>query len=539
MKYLIKISLLSFKNRISALKFSEDLKAAFFLFIGINLAIIIYGASYWFLKYVNSTAVAGPLIVNKLLALFFLTAFMMTVLSCAVVSFSSLYFSKDVRWLLSSPISYKSVFAFKALAALFYASWMVFAASVPFIAALGAVKNAPAYFYAGAAALIVPFLASAGFIGSSFSVIVMKFFPAAKIRNIIFVAGALFFTVLLVIVRLVRPEKFISSDGFEQLSQYLSYLDAPTAGFLPSWWYSAALMSLIAGNAPKILFYSLLLFSAAGAAFAVLKFLGGKYYLDGLNEGQAFARVKNSGRNFSKRSPVFALLVKDFKVFFRDCGQWSQVLILASIVVVYLFSMHKLSSETLKMHNIMAVVNCALVWFVAAAAALRLSFPLISLEGESFWFLLSSPVSRLKLFAEKVVFGSVPVFLTSIILISSVNYMMSVSPPAFILTLTATVFVSLLISCAAVSAGSILPKFNYSSIAEIESSLGGLVFMLFAFFMIIVDTIVIMQPVRVFYSGENFGDAFVRYGIFIAVFNLLAVSFVLFAGYNALKRLEK
>jgi hypothetical protein len=39
---------------------------------------------------------------------------------------------------------------------------------------------------------------------------------------------------------------------------------------------------------------------------------------------------------------------------------------------------------------------------VATAVSLRLSFPLISLEGESFWFLLTAPVSRLKLFIEKI-----------------------------------------------------------------------------------------------------------------------------------------
>ena len=45
MRHLIKISLLSFKNRIASLKFGDDFKAAVFIFIGINLGIVIYGAS--------------------------------------------------------------------------------------------------------------------------------------------------------------------------------------------------------------------------------------------------------------------------------------------------------------------------------------------------------------------------------------------------------------------------------------------------------------------------------------------------------------
>ena len=541
MYYLIKISLFSFKNKISALKFGDDLKAAFFVFIGINLAVIIYFASYSFLKYINSVAVAGPLITNKLIALIFLTAFMMTVLSSVIVSFSTLYFARDIKWLLTSPIRTASVFSFKSLSASFYASWMVFALCVPFLAALGAVKNAGISFYFFSIVLLIPFLAGAGFAGSAFSVIIMKFFPAAKIRNLIFVMGAVFFTALLVILRLSQPEKFVSSQGFEMLSQYLVYLDAPTAKFLPSWWYAASVLSLIGGHTFKIILYSLALIAFAAAAFFVLKFLGKCFFIDGLNEGQAFAQAKKRKENFKRRGAVYAVFQKDFKVFFRDTSQWSQVLILASIILVYLFSMYKLSFETLKMHNTMSVVNCALVWFIATATALRLSFPLISLEGESFWFLLSSPLSRFKIFFEKVIFAAVPVILTSLVLTAAANKMMSISAPVFILTLVATLFISVLISCLAVSAGTILPKFNYSNIAQIESSLGGLVFMLLSFFAIIINIVVIMQPIRMFYSVSfpQTQSVFVKYAIIMFIFNfaLTAVSF--YAGYNALKKLER
>ena len=113
MFYLIKISILSFVNRINSLKFKDNLKAAIFIFIGINIIFIVYGASYAFLKYINSVAVAGPLILNKLLALIFITAFMMTALSAIIVSFSTIYFGRDIKWLLTSPIKLGEIFSFK------------------------------------------------------------------------------------------------------------------------------------------------------------------------------------------------------------------------------------------------------------------------------------------------------------------------------------------------------------------------------------------------------------------------------------------
>jgi len=539
MKYLLKISFLSFKNKVSSLKIADDLKAAFFIFIGIFLVAAIFGASYGFLRYVNSVALAGPLIVNKLLALIFLTAFMMTALSSVIVSFSSIYFGKDIKWLLSVPIKVNAIFSYKALNAAFYASWMVFAVLIPFLAALAVVKGESVWFCVLSIIFAIPFLASAGFAGTGFAVIVMKFFPAAKIRNMIFITGAVFFTALLVALRLAQPEKFISSEGFQMLSQYLGYLDAPTAKFLPSWWYASAVIGLLSREPSRVIIHFAMLLICAAVVWIIVKMLAKKYFADGLNEGQAFAAANIKKQSFKKRLPLYAIFQKDIKVFFRDSNQWSQILILASIILVYLFSMYKLSFETLKMHNTMSLVNCALVWFVSTAVALRLSFPLISLEGESFWFLLTSPVSRFKLFVEKVIFGTVPVFVTAMILMFATNYMMGISKPVFAVTLAATAFMSLVIGCSAVSVGTILPKFNYTSIPQIESSLGGLVFMLFSFFMIIANIIIVMQPVRLFYSTGYSRAAFLEYGLLLALLNMCLFCIIFISGYNALKRIEK
>ncbi|MCL2390566.1 MAG: hypothetical protein FWD54_05370 [Endomicrobia bacterium] len=539
MLYLFKISFLSLKNKISSLKFSEDLKAAFFIFIGINLVLIIYAASYSLLKYVNSVAVAGPLLVNKITSLFFLAAFMMTALSSVIVSFSSIYFGKDLKLLLSLPLKTGDIFSFKVLNAFFYASWMVLAGLMPFLIAFAVVKGAGIWFYVCSLVFAVPFLASASFTGTAFSVVIMKFFPKAKIRNIIFVTGAVFFTALIVVLRLTYSEKLISTEGFALLSQYLSYLDSPTAKFLPSWWYAGAIFGLAAENLGKVLFYFFMLSVGAAFMWAGLKFLAKKYFVDGLDEGQAFAPSRIKKENYGVSSAFSSLLKKDMKVFFRDSGQWSQVLIIASIVLVYLFSMYKLSFETIKMHNTMSLVNCALVWFVATAVALRLSFPLISLEGDSFWFLFTIPVKKFKIFTEKILFGSFSVCVVSIVLIAVTNYMMSISYPVFLITVSATVFVTALIACASVSIGAILPKFNYSSIPQIESSLGGLIFMLFSFFVIIVNILILMQPVRLFYAGSYSQILFVKYFIFIVLVNLCFLAVIFSIGYNAFKRIEK
>src|SRR3990172_9325892 len=98
------------------------------------------------------------------------------------------------------------------------------------------------------------------------------------------------------------------------------------------------------------------------------------------------------------RGKMRAIILKDIKLFFRDTSQWSQLFLLLALTVVYLYSFKLLPLERAAMpsfflQNLISFLNLGMVGFVTSAVAVRFVFPAVSLEGESFWIIRSSPLA--------------------------------------------------------------------------------------------------------------------------------------------------
>ena len=110
-----------------------------------------------------------------------------------------------------------------------------------------------------------------------------------------------------------------------------------------------------------------------------------------------------------------SLLVKDLKVFMRDVTQWSQLLLLFALVMVYLynFSVLDLSGSHVRViKNIYAFLNLGLAGFVVATVAVRFVFPAVSAEGAAFWIIRTAPIS-FAIFSGQFWTGLLPVLLLS------------------------------------------------------------------------------------------------------------------------------
>ncbi|WP_215897529.1 putative ABC transporter permease subunit, partial [Acinetobacter baumannii] len=87
-----------------------------------------------------------------------------------------------------------------------------------------------------------------------------------------------------------------------------------------------------------------------------------------------------------------ALLKKDLLLFVRDPSQWSQMFILAALVVVYIFNIINLPLEHLVLKNVVSVLNIGLVGFVLSAIISRFGFSATSVEGNHMWSIYTAPV---------------------------------------------------------------------------------------------------------------------------------------------------
>lgn len=410
---LLKIQALKLKNRLFRSRGPERIKAAAFAGLGLLFFAFLHWGAFRFLRAVHGVELAGPLLLVKILSMALMTAFFMIFFSATITSFTTLFFARDLSLLVHTPMSHRTLFAYKLIETAVYASWMMVLALVPFLAAYGRVTGQGAGFYFFLIALGVPFvwLASAGGIGLSLGL--MRLFPARRVREIMLALSVVICTGLYLWVRWLAPARFLRADTMGVALEYIALLEAPSSPWLPSTWFAQAAAAFINGAARDAGLYGGTLLSAAALAFVALVAVGARTYYAGWASAQEAPRRKTRrplGDEWRWVPSLFgarfrAILGKDFAVFFRDSNQWSQLLMLASVAAIYLLSIHKLPLDSRFLKGLVSFLNIGMTGFVLASVALRFLFPAVSLEGKSWWALRAAPVSLWEILWSKFLGG--------------------------------------------------------------------------------------------------------------------------------------
>ena len=177
------------------------------------------------------------------------------------------------------------------------------------------------------------------------------------------------------------------------------------------------------------------------------------------------------------------MLVKDLKIFLRDVSQWSQLLLLLALVLVYLYNFRVLDLERIPymagfLKNIYAFVNLAMAGFVMATVAVRFVFPAVSAEGAAFWIIRTSPISLRDFLWSKFWTGLVPVFVLTEVLTVAGNELLGVDPFLKVMAAVAIVFMSFALVGLAIGMGARYPRFNADNPTQVAGSYGGVAFMI-------------------------------------------------------------
>jgi ABC-2 type transport system permease protein len=176
-------------------------------------------------------------------------------------------------------------------------------------------------------------------------------------------------------------------------------------------------------------------------------------------------------------------VIKDIKLFFRDTTQWSQLILLAVLVLVYLFNI-----KTLPLHRgeavgffyvtLVSFLNLGLAGFVLAAIAARFIFPAVSLEGRHMWLLRSSPLDLRTLLWSKYWVGTIPLLALALLLTGLTNVLLEVRPFMMAVGLVTIAGLTFAIAALALAFGALYPQFETENAAQIPTSFGGLVYMM-------------------------------------------------------------
>ena len=535
---------------------SRVFKALLLGFVGLFFWALIFAVIFRMLLYFRGTQEIGDLLASKLLGLAFLTFFSILLLSNVITALSTFFLSDDLELLVAAPVDPVKVYGARLAETIVDSSWMVALLAVPLLAAYGVIYTAGPLYYVLAALTMAAFLVVPAVIGTAVTLMLVNVFPTRRARDLLALMGLFAAAGVVVLFRFLRPERLVRPEDFRNLVDFVAMLRTPTSTWLPSEWAADALVSWLSGTFDPFPFFFLL---STAAAFVVL---GAWVHI--AHYGRGFTRVQEgadrragAGRRIrwveallSRASPrIRELVAKELKVFFRDSTQWSQLILLGVLVVVYVYNIRVLPLYTGEqvsffLINLVSFLNLGLAGFVVAAIAARFVFPAMSLEGRMLWLLRSSPIEARTLFWTKYWVGSIPLLVVALPLIVFTDVMLEASPFILILTTVTMIGMTFALTALALGYGALYPNFDTENAAEIPTSFGGLLFMMSAVLYLTGVVILEAWPVYLFLTarlreGAEVGVAPLALGLAgAAVLTLAAIVVPLEAGVRNVERLE-
>lgn len=477
--------------------------------------LMIFGVLFRILRYFRGVEEIGPLLAGKLLGLVLLAFLAILLLSNVITALSSFFLAKDLDLLASSPVDWLHLYLAKLAETLLHSSWMVALMAVPIFAAYGVVYDGGVLFAPFALIVFLPMLVVPAVIGSAVTLTLVNLFPARRTRDILSIITIGAAGVLVLLFRIIRPEQLARPEGFQSLLDFITLLRTPTSPLLPSEWATDSLMGLLVG--PFDIFPLFLLWSTAGAFVVLGAILHRAMYANGFTKAQEGAERFVQGWVWRVLlDPVFRplsvakreFIIKDIKLFFRDTTQWSQLILLGVLIVIYLFNIRALplfrgEQVPFFLVSLISFLNLGLAGFVLASIAARFIFPSISLEGRQMWLLRSSPLDLRALLWSKYWIGTIPLLILALIITIFTNILLRASPFMMTVSVATIILLTLAIAALALGFGALYPQFETENAAQIPTSFGGLVFMMTT--IALVAGVIVLEAIPVYgYMGAMF-----------------------------------
>lgn len=473
------------------------------------------------LAYFQSVQLIGDILARQLLSMVLLTFFSMLIFSNLITALSNLYLSKDLELCHCTPVSVEEIFISRAAFTFVDSSWMLIIFALPIFLAYGYVYEPGVWFYFSALHMNLGMAIIASSAGILVTMILVHLFPAQRTKDIILLLSVVMVVALYLLFRFLRPERLVNPEAFFGVAEYLSALKAPESALLPTHWIAEALWSFLdpLGDTRTVDtgFAALLVWTTALSGMVINVWVAHFIYFDGFSKSREAKKRLRSGRRFLDlvtgalsrpfRKDLAVILSKDIRVFFRDNTQWSQLLLLGALVVVYLynFSVLPLDKSPIRidfLQNELAFLNMGLAGFVLSALCARFVFTAVSAEGEAYWIIRSSPMGLRRYLWGKYIFSLIPVVILAELLIVATNCLLEVSLFMMVLS-SVTIFVmSTGIVALGIGFGAIHPKFRHENIGQVATGAGGFLYMVAA--SIFVGLVIILEagPVYVLFMSQ-------------------------------------
>jgi ABC-2 type transport system permease protein len=485
------------------------------VFGGIALGVIgaLVAGAFWVTFQAMQYAELGDYLIRIGLSWLFLTFLSFLAFSGVVSALATFFLSDDLRLVMTAPVTARRVFLARFARTLAQAGWMVVVFLVPVLAGVGLAKCAPLSFVAVATLTVTPFVVIPVGLGAAVTLLLVNVFPARRARDILMLMGLVFAVSLVILLRVVQPERLLRVESMPVVTDFFATLQSPVTPFLPSFWAGEAIFAGLHGSPDWL--HLAALWSTAAAVTIVLAAAFARWHFAGYSQSQEarkarFAQWRGLDRvaRWLPLSPVRRqLLVKDVKVFLRDVSQWSQLLLLLALVLVYLYNFRVLDLDRVPgmsgvIKNAYAFLNMGMAGFVMATVTVRFVFPAVSAEGAAFWIIRTAPISLRDFLWSKFWTGLLPVLLLTECLVVAGNYFLGTDPFLKLLTAIAVAVMAFALVGLAAGLGARYPRFAADNPSQVAGSYGGVAFMVAAVLYVLAMIVLLGWPSSVYLFAQ-------------------------------------
>ncbi|MBI4869681.1 MAG: hypothetical protein HY816_22305 [Candidatus Wallbacteria bacterium] len=494
---------------------SQDWKSVvLFAAIALAVAFCLYYGAFRLLTRIDGVTIIGPLLKRYLLSMTLFSLLLMLVFSNVIASLSTFYGSDELDVIFASPVAYWKVFIAKYVETTFISSWMVFSMLLTLSLAYGRTYQSPGYFYLVCWVPLVPYCMFSASAGICISLLLARVLPVHQTRNMLRFLGAIAIGLLVLFLRMLRPEQLMRPEKFKSFTNFLLSLHNPRIEYFPSAWTANALLEAMGLDISRVWVDSLKLFGGALVTFLFTWWLASKVHFEGwLKFQESGERGRKGGlqslgiiERLLARLPVEsrALVEKDIKVFVRSPVLWTQFLLMLVIVAIYIYNVYLLPlSELGYIHplfpDLLCFLNIGFVAFIIVACALRFGYPAVSMEGTVFYRIHASPLALERYLRIKFWMNFVPLLAIALVLVVVSNGLLGVRSAIFWLSLADAVIVTLAVSAMAIGFGSYYRNFKAENFAQIPSGFGGMVFMVACMAFVVVFLCLQAYPMYVYF----------------------------------------
>jgi ABC-2 type transport system permease protein len=553
---------------ISFLKTTFDLRAVSVI-RGLGSLVVFTGfsvgafyLSFAITKFVVNGMHAGLYLFHQFISMLLFIFFITVNLGNIIVSYATLYRSSEVGYLMTKPVSYTTIFILKFLDNFLYSSTTLFLVAFMVLCGYGSYFGYPWYFYPSVlVGVLVPFMFLSASIAVLILMAIMKLASRIGFRKVMGMLFAVYFGFVFLYFNSFNPIRLVEqvNMNYPRLDTYLSSLEPGFLQYLPNHWVSQFLYNLANQHVGAGLAYVGLLLCLTTAVFLVSVLVARRFYYRSwlvslqVQAASSVPYSSNFKRWFDFRSnsmlppQIEALLKKEYFQFIREPSQWIHFLVMFVLTFIFVFAVGNLNLR-LRVTEIQLLTYLVLFGFggfLTSSITLRFVFPMVSLEGQSFWLALSSPIDRRKLYLVKFIPAIVVVIVMALIVTIATNIpfvRLSASRP---LLLYSGIFTTFWMSVTMVSMnlglGGFFANFAEKNPIRLASSQGATLTFLGTLLYLIAIVALLILPLNyyfqfIFVFREFDPSAIVVPGTIVAMLSTALTGFSFAFGLNSLRK---